>query len=564
MYHGPTFHSPGEIREYLNGEYMYANFDEFKKFEYPRYGNLELRACKVDDIKMKYFFDGTIVNHSYTGKILFHSSWANVKDLRFDDRLFSTSDDFDWKVIQRRINRPVFNHPNGLNILLCLDNSYPIPLELSQFSKINSINGLDFGKYPMLKDYLLEQNSNSHPMSFYLRDPNLPIMGIIRTIENKKFPRFQNGEFDYDDSWVSQHLIEFAKMKPSSLFYREFIHYLDFDGEENLEIWSRILFSLYNEKELHTELFGSRPPYISKGTDNIHIGLHFGNIRIPGPFLDKLRKHIIPLYEENLEEENRRRLAEEELKKRKEEEEYKKRDFNITNKHSRDANISLCDSHYYFHSARLLGTKKIVYNFFPKFDADYWAGIKAPLEGKTKEELLEEWELKGFESVEAGTKLHQYIDDYYHHKEIKTEDKDFSLFKRFEDAYTLNPYRSEWAIYDEEIKIAGVVDMLDYSNGEYILYDWKRSDKIVEGGQPIKENKFGEFGLRPIDNVPNTDYWHYALQLSFYRYILEKNYGIRVKESRLVVLHPSLKLPVVLTVPYMIDEVNKIIEVMKI
>lgn len=263
------------------------------------------------------------------------------------------------------------------------------------------------------------------------------------------------------------------------------------------------------------------------------------------------------------EEQKARQKREIELKKKRQEDEERKRDFNLKNKHYRDANISLRDTHYYLQSSKLLGITSVVNNFFPQFDADYWAEIKAPLLGKSKEQLLEEWEHKRIESAHAGTKLHHKIDDYYHHKNVQTDDKDYLLFKQFADAYKLNPYRSEWAIYDEDSNIVGVVDMLDYSNGEYILYDWKRSEKIIEGGQPITKNKFDEYGLKPIENVPNTDYWHYALQLSFYRYILEKNYGIRIKESRLVVLHPNLNLPIVLTTPYMIDEVNKIIAVMK-
>ena len=248
---------------------------------------------------------------------------------------------------------------------------------------------------------------------------------------------------------------------------------------------------------------------------------------------------------------------------RKQQEEEKLRDFNQRNYHNRDRRIKFRDRHYYSDTRKLLGTTGLINNFFPKFDAEYWAGIKAPLMGKTPQQLLDEWDRKGKESSEAGTILHQRIDDYYHHKVVQTDAKDYTLFKQFADAYKLNPYRSEWAIFDEDSGIVGVVDMLDYSNGEYILYDWKRSEKVVEGGQPITKNKFDEYGLKPIENVPNTDYWHYALQLSFYRYILEKNYGIRIKESRLVVLHPTQNLPVVLTTPYMIDEVNKIIEVMK-
>lgn len=565
MYKGPLFNSPKQIREYLNGRKIFADLDEFKKFEYPKGGQLHLQVCKTDEIKLEYFYDGTIANHSYDGKNLFYSHWVNIKNLRFDDELYSTNDDFDWNRFKRHMvmNPPGIGRSNGVNTLLCLDNVYPIPLNLSHFTKITSINDLDFGNYPMLKDYLIEQNLNSHPMSFYLRRPDCPIDRIIRYVENKKFPNFKNGEMEYDDNWGNPHLIEYAQTNRPYFYYIEHIHNLDFDKEENLEIWGRILFSLYNEKELHRTLFGYKAPYLLCGTEDLHIGLHFCNIAIPGTFLEMLRKRIIPLYEIYQKKEKERLLEEERLEKRRKEEEERNKDFNLKNKSGKDANIYTDKNHFYLGSQKLIGTTRIISNFFPQFDAEYWAGIKAPLMGKTPQQLLEEWDRKGKESSEAGTKLHQRIDDYYHHKKVQTEDKDYTLFKQFADAYTLNPYRNEWAIYDEDSGIVGVIDMLDYTNGEYILYDWKRSEKVVEGGQPITKNKFDEYGLRPIENVPNTDYWHYALQLSFYRYILEKNYGIKVKESRLVVLHPTLNLPVVLTTPYMIDEVNKIIEVIK-
>ena len=566
MYKGPDFESSEEIREYLNGRAIFADYDEFKKFEYPKGGQLSLRVCKTDELKLKYFYDGTIVKHYSDGCLLFQSHCVNIKNLRFDDKLYSTNDDFDWNEFQYKYmlkDRPHIEVPNSLtNTLLCLDNVYPIPLNFSRFTEITSINDLDFGDHPMLKDYLIEQNLNSCPISLYVRFPDCPVDRIVRYVENKKFPKFKNGKMEHYDSWGNPLLIEYAQKK-HSYCYREYIHNLDFDKEDNLEIWSRILFSLYNEDELYRSLYGSRIPYLLCEKENLHIGLHLGNIVIPGAFLDMLRKHIVPLYENYQNEEQERLLKEEKLEKIRKEKEERNKDFNIKNSNKRDSFVKYKDSHYFLDDQQLLGITRAISSFFPKFDAEYWAGIKAPLMGKTPQQLLDEWDRKGKESSEAGTKLHRRIDDYYHHKKVQTDDKDYTLFKQFADAYKLNPYRNEWAIYDEDSGIVGVVDMLDYSNGEYILYDWKRSEKVIEGGQPVTKNKFDEYGLKPIENVPNTDYWHYALQLSFYRYILEKNYGIKVKESRLVVLHPSLNLPVVLTTPYMIDEVNKIIAVMK-
>ena len=551
MYQG-IFSREEKIRRCLNGKDIDINDIEnyvrgLKKFEYSSGGALTLtmRTASIS-----------------TG---FYSRWTNVKNLRFDDKLYSTNNDFDWHFFQSYLNYKINQAPN-INILLCLDDVCQIPLDLSQFTEI-SIDDLNFGDYPMLKDFLIEQCLNSSPMMFYLRRPDCPISHIFRYAENKIFPKFKNGEMECDDSWGNLHLIEYfqrcySTIKGHHIFYSEFIHNLDFNKEENLIMWDYVLWSLKGEDKLLWE-HRYLPSCIIGRKDHLQMKLQIRDMKIPGAFLDMLRNRIIPLYEAYQEKERERLQEVERLENIRREEEERNRDFNLKNKHYNDANISTDNNHFYLGSYKLIGTTRIISNFFPKFDAEYWAGIKAPLMGKTPQQLLDEWDRKGKESAEAGTRLHQRIDDYYHHKEVQAEDKDYLLFKQFANAYKLNPYRSEWAIYDEDTNIVGVVDMLDYSNGDYILYDWKRSEKIVDGGQPIKENKFDEHGLRPIENVPNTDYWHYALQLSFYRYILEKNYGIRIKESRLVVLHPSLNLPVVLTTPYMIDEVNKIIAVMK-
>ena len=38
---------------------------------------------------------------------------------------------------------------------------------------------------------------------------------------------------------------------------------------------------------------------------------------------------------------------------------------------------------------------------------------------------------------------------------------------------------------------------------------------------------------------PDTNYWHYSLQLNTYKAILEKNYGKKVTDLYLVCLHPN-------------------------
>lgn len=235
--------------------------------------------------------------------------------------------------------------------------------------------------------------------------------------------------------------------------------------------------------------------------------------------------------------------------------------FNVNNKHSRDNYIYFDSVHhtYTYQTRKLYPVTKIIEQFFKPFDIEYWARVKAPKLGMPVNGVIAMWKAKGEEAAKKGTLLHQRIDDFLHNKEITTNDQDFKLFKIFYSSCQLNPYRTEWTIYDETSGIAGTVDLLDYTNGKYTIYDWKRSDKIVKNCEVIK-NYGTEMGLFPINDLENTAYWHYTLQLSFYRYILETKYSIEISDSKLVILHPENQLPYVLSVPYMKTQVLKMIE----
>jgi hypothetical protein len=99
----------------------------------------------------------------------------------------------------------------------------------------------------------------------------------------------------------------------------------------------------------------------------------------------------------------------------------------------------------------------------------------------------------------------------------------------------LLPFRTEWTIYHEELKIAGSVDMV-YENpdGTLLIYDWKRCREIV------KENAYGAKAVTEcIRHLDDTNFWHYSLQLNTYKAIIEEKYGRKVVELCLVCLHPN-------------------------
>jgi hypothetical protein len=262
----------------------------------------------------------------------------------------------------------------------------------------------------------------------------------------------------------------------------------------------------------------------------------------------------------NEKEEKERIIREEEERKRRETEEKRLEQyrFNMRNKHWRDDNIFFrkADHLYIVDGTPLDSVTTFVKNCFPEFDSEFHAKRKAEALGITKEAVLGMWDEKGRESREQGTAMHEKIESYYLGKSVST-DTTFELFKIFAKKITLKPYRTEWTVYDWEQKIAGTIDFVDYQNGEYIIYDWKRSDKLIaKNGLPIKNSQYGVKALPPIENLDDSPYYHYALQLSLYKYILEKNYGITVSKLRLGIFHPSYNKPYILEIPYLQNEID--------
>jgi hypothetical protein len=109
----------------------------------------------------------------------------------------------------------------------------------------------------------------------------------------------------------------------------------------------------------------------------------------------------------------------------------------------------------------------------------------------------------------------------------------------------LKPYRTEWMIFDEDVRLAGSIDFVaENPDSSLTIYDWKRCKEIK------KNNGFGVFARTEcISHFPDTNYWHYALQLNTYKAILERKYEKKVKQMFLVGLHPDLPKYQVYTVP---------------
>ena len=181
-------------------------------------------------------------------------------------------------------------------------------------------------------------------------------------------------------------------------------------------------------------------------------------------------------------------------------------------------------------------------------DNKYW--------GQTPEQIKASWFSNGASVADAGTNLHEQIEEFmnsnelasgYNHQKLLEnyrlveEDPvirgpEWQFFLKFvEDHPEMKPFRTEWMIYHEDVKLAGSIDMV-YENpdGTLSIYDWKRAKEI------IKDNTWNKYALNPIiRSMPDTNFWHYSLQLNTYKHILETKYNKIVTNLCLVRIHPD-------------------------
>lgn len=221
------------------------------------------------------------------------------------------------------------------------------------------------------------------------------------------------------------------------------------------------------------------------------------------------------------------------------------------NAHPRDFRVKFVeDTHTYYvdgskDAFEYTSTTKLMHSLFKPFNADEviekmrrsrnWESSK--YFGKSPGDIKAEWEENRDSAAKSGSSMHENIENFYNKRNHENCSDEFKMFQKFRDDHKgLVPYRTEWCIFDEDAKVSGSVDMVyedSESPGTYIIADWKRSKAIKT------ENRWQSGTNKHSCHLQDCNFIHYSLQLSAYKYILEKNYGLKVSKTFIVVLHPN-------------------------
>lgn len=172
---------------------------------------------------------------------------------------------------------------------------------------------------------------------------------------------------------------------------------------------------------------------------------------------------------------------------------------------------------------RYVSGTTFVHKFIPEFDEMRVSAMVAKKRGVTQQEILDEWHQKRDESCYFGTKVHETAEDVLTSRPFRNvpqTPRDEIVFNRAKSFATkfkneLDILGVEQIVFDHRLKIAGTIDLLARSrkDGTILILDWKTNDTIK------RENSF-EKCLYPINHLDNCNFYHYALQLSLYQYLL--------------------------------------------
>ncbi len=240
--------------------------------------------------------------------------------------------------------------------------------------------------------------------------------------------------------------------------------------------------------------------------------------------------------------------------------------YNAEHGHERDGGIAFIpDTHTYLYKGcdKLKSVTTVISELFPAFDALGMAEKKAREEDCSPNVFLDKWACASREAAETGTHMHAQIEKYFLGQKINSSlhlrfdlptlkcdkyvdiGKELKFFNDFISRANIKPYRTEWPIYDAKARIAGSPDLIAEKNGQLLMFDWKRSTKVVDavagrGINGVANLKcWNRYGFGEFSALPDCSFVHYSLQQAVYKRILARNYGINIARTFLVVLHPQ-------------------------
>lgn len=232
------------------------------------------------------------------------------------------------------------------------------------------------------------------------------------------------------------------------------------------------------------------------------------------------------------------------------------------------------EDHHYEYKGKHVGISvtTFIHEYVNEFNEEEMAEKVAIKNNSSIEEILNEWHYKRDFSCEKGTTIHEYIQSLFSGNQYRKltfdESKEYleavdKCQKQADNFYNdykdkLEHLADEYTVGSSSYNIASNIDHLFYNKltSGLVLVDYK-TNKEMSGYNKKAYKKAMKF---PLNNLNDDSYNHYKIQLSIYKFLIEKYTSIKVDEMFIVYFTENNETYQIVDVPYLYKEVKNILE----
>lgn len=234
------------------------------------------------------------------------------------------------------------------------------------------------------------------------------------------------------------------------------------------------------------------------------------------------------------------------------------------------------DHHYECNGKKVgISVTRLIEEYSNPFEQQVLAEKVAIRDNKSVSEILEEWEYKNEFACEKGHFAHEYVQSLWsnmiYQEDIKSGLEDIKIplnkikqqainfYNNFKDKFT--HIQDEQLVGSEEYDICSAVDHLFLDeNGNVWLIDYKTNSILKGYNDDEKNRRYTKKMLIPLQNIKDDSLNHYYLQLSIYKYLIEKYTNIKIYKTMIVYMSENIENYELIETPYLMKEVELILE----
>lgn len=234
------------------------------------------------------------------------------------------------------------------------------------------------------------------------------------------------------------------------------------------------------------------------------------------------------------------------------------------------------DHHYECNEKKVgISVTRLIEEYSNPFDQQTIAMKVALRDNKDVTQVLQEWEYKNKFACEKGHFGHEFAQNLWsgiiYQENIKSgleaikmplgsiKQQALNFYNDFKNKFT--HIQDEQLVGSEEYDICSAIDHLFLDKeGNVWLIDYKTNSILKGYNDDEKNRKYTKKMLVPLQDLKDDALHHYYLQLSIYKYFVEKYTNIKIYKTMIVYMSENIENYELIETPYLEKETKLILE----